>query len=270
MIIVEDDVPPSDNDVIVVETPEKPTTTRRPTTTTKPISSGSYPDDEEKSCSESFAAHPSDCNKYYICEHGRPLLQSCPSGLHWNKNQKNCDWPINANCKDSDHVQDPNRPTTSPRPTTTTTRKPRPKPPTNIIPTEDDDGKFKVVCYFTNWAWYRPGEGKYLPENIDENLCTHIVYGFAVLDGSTLTIKTHDSWADIDNNFYERVTAYRKKGIKVLVAIGGWNDSLGDKYSRLVLSEDARYGFITNVIEFIEKYNFEGLDLDWEVISYLF
>lgn len=69
-----------------------------------------------------------------------------------------------------------------------------------------------------------------MPENIDENLCTHIVYGFAVLDGTTLTIKTHDSWADIDNNFYERVTAHRKKGIKVLVAIGGWNDSLGDKY----------------------------------------
>lgn len=74
-----------------------------------------------------------------------------------------------------------------------------------------------------------------------------------------------DSWADIDNNFYDRVTAYRKKGIKVLVAIGGWNDSLGDKYSRLVLNENARYNFITNVIEFIEKYDFEGLDLDWEV-----
>lgn len=71
---------------------------------------------------------------------------------------------------------------------------------------------------------------RYLPENIDENLCTHIVYGFAVLDGTTLTIKTHDSWADIDNNFYERVTAFKKKGIKVLIAIGGWNDSAGDKY----------------------------------------
>lgn len=71
---------------------------------------------------------------------------------------------------------------------------------------------------------------RYLPENIDENLCTHIVYGFAVLDGTTLTIKTHDSWADIDNNFYDRVTAYKKKGIKVLIAIGGWNDSAGDKY----------------------------------------
>lgn len=268
---VEDDVPTSDNDVIVVETPEKPTTTRPTTTTTrKPqIPNESIPpsDDDDQhpvTCSEQFSPHPSDCNKYYLCDNGHPLLQSCPAGLHWNKQSNNCDWPLNAKCEESEQTFDSNRPTTSPKPTTTTTLKPRPKPPTNIIPTEHDDGSFKVVCYFTNWPFYRPGEGKYLPENIDENLCTHIVYGFSVLDGTTLTIKTHDSWADIDNSFYDRVTAYRKKGIKVTIAIGGWNDSLGDKYSRLVLSASARYRFITDVIEFIEKYNFDGLDLDWE------
>lgn len=71
---------------------------------------------------------------------------------------------------------------------------------TSISP---DDGKgFKVVCYFTNWAWYRQEGGKFLPEDIDGDLCTHIIYGFAVLDGSSLTIKTHDSWADIDNSKY--------------------------------------------------------------------
>lgn len=57
----------------------------------------------------------------------------------------------------------------------------------------------KVVCYFTNWAWYRPGQGKYKPEDINSDLCTHIVYGFAVLDANTLTIRAHDSWADFDN-----------------------------------------------------------------------
>lgn len=210
-----------------------------------------------------FLADPSDCNAYYLCDNGRKIHQRCASGLHWNKDH--CDWPANTNCESHPNdVADPNRPVTSPRPTTTTTRKPRPKPPSVEIAPETDDGKFKVVCYFTNWAWYRPGEGKYLPEDIDENLCTHIVYGFAVLDGTTLTIKTHDSWADIDNNFYERVTEYRKKGKRVTVAIGGWNDSAGDKYSRLVLSDNARYNFITSTIEFIDKYGFEGLDLDWE------
>ena len=59
------------------------------------------------------------------------------------------------------------------------------------------------MCYFTNWAWYRPGVGKYVPETIDEKLCTHIVYGFAVLDYENLIVKAHDSWADFDNSKYE-------------------------------------------------------------------
>lgn len=149
------------------------------------------------------------------------------------------------------------------------------------------DDKFKMICYFTNWAWYRQEGGKFLPEDIDPDLCTHVLYGFAVLDGSQLTIKPHDAWADIDNSkyrdtfhtifpfspciivlsfleFYERVAALKSKGIKVLMAIGGWNDSAGNKYSRLVNSPSARQRFITNVIQFIEKYEFEGLDLDWE------
>ncbi|MCP3664155.1 MAG: hypothetical protein GY696_16965, partial [Gammaproteobacteria bacterium] len=43
-------------------------------------------------------------------------------------------------------------------------------------------GDYMVVCYFTNCAWYRPGIVKYQPEDIDPTICTHIVYGFAVLD----------------------------------------------------------------------------------------
>ena len=56
---------------------------------------------------------------------------------------------------------------------------------------------------FTNWAWYRPGVGKYIPEDIDPSLCTHVVYGFAVLDSNRLVLKPHDSWADIDNSMYQ-------------------------------------------------------------------
>lgn len=135
------------------------------------------------------------------------------------------------------------------------------------LTTAPQDSDYKVVCYFTNWAWYRQGGGKFLPEDIDAKLCTHIVYGFAVLDRDSLTIKPHDTWADFDNRFYERVVAYKKKGVKVTVAIGGWNDSAGDKYSRLVRDASARARFIKRVIEFIEKHNFDGLDLDWEVSS---
>ena len=51
------------------------------------------------------------------------------------------------------------------------------------------------------------------------------------------------------------------------LAIGGWNDSQGDKYSRLVNNPEARKNFIDHALRFIEKYNFDGLDLDWEYPS---
>lgn len=67
--------------------------------------------------------------------------------------------------------------------------------------------------------------------------------------------------------FYEKVTEFKKKGIKVTIAIGGWNDSQGDKYSRLVNNPSARAKFIQHVVDFVLKHNFDGLDLDWEYPS---
>ncbi|XP_055903295.1 probable chitinase 10 [Eupeodes corollae] len=228
---------------------------------------------EDMSChGRNFVAHKRDCNKYYVCQFGGLIEQRCPDGLHWNENY--CDWPQNSQCSVTDsrttttvRPKPVTKPTKKPvlattkKPTSTPTKKPDKKRPP-IKPSADE--QYKVVCYFTNWAWYRPGEGKFVPEDIDENLCTHIVYGFAVLNRDSLTIKTHDSWADVDNKFYERVVAYKEKGIRVTVAIGGWNDSLGNKYSRLVLDPQARARFIKSVLDFVDKYGFEGLDLDWE------
>lgn len=162
---------------------------------------------------------PGDCGSYQACLWGRLQLFQCAPGLHFNKQSGICDWPIRAKCKSAGSSSATSRPTIKPtpkppnkpsssstmRPTTTEswqwTEPTKPLPPPEIDPNKVSplSGYFKVVCYFTNWAWYRRGLGKYLPENIDHTLCTHIVYGFAVLDYSDLTIKAHDSWADYDN-----------------------------------------------------------------------
>jgi len=68
-----------------------------------------------------------------------------------------------------------------------------------------DHNVLQMVCYFTNWAWYRNGIGKYTPDDIDASLCTHVNYGFAVLDATSLQMKPHDTWADLDNEFYKKV-----------------------------------------------------------------
>ncbi|KAL1492113.1 hypothetical protein ABEB36_012603 [Hypothenemus hampei] len=205
-----------------------------------------------ESCSgNQFQPHPTDCNQYYLCNQGEYTLQACPSGLFWNNGH--CDWPENSDCNYDGSIT-----TTANIPIV-----PSSSPTTSIMPSESND-TYKVVCYFTNWAWYRQGDGKYLPSDIDASLCTHINYGFAVLDPNKLTIKPHDSWADIDNEFYTKIVGYKAKGVKVLIALGGWNDSNGDKYSRLVNRPEARSRFIENTITFIEEWQFDGLDFDWE------
>ena len=64
--------------------------------------------------------------------------------------------------------------------------------------------------------------------------------------------------------FYKKVTNLRKHGVKVTIALGGWNDSKGNKYSRLVNNPSSRKKFTNEIVKFIEKYDFDGLDLDWE------
>lgn len=58
---------------------------------------------------------------------------------------------------------------------------------------------------FVSTSCFRQGTGKYVPSDIDPDLCTHVIYGFAVLDAEQLVIKPHDTWADYDNsnNFNE-------------------------------------------------------------------
>ena len=68
-------------------------------------------------------------------------------------------------------------------------------------------------------------------------------------------------------DMYRKVTEFKKHGIKVTLALGGWNDSKGGKYSKLVNNPAARARFIEHVIKFIEKHDFDGLDLDWEYPS---
>lgn len=62
----------------------------------------------------------------------------------------------------------------------------------------------RVVCYMTSWAFYRRGDGKFVPEHIDTRLCTHIVYAYASLSPDELVAKEFDPWADITNSKFEK------------------------------------------------------------------
>ena len=120
----------------------------------------------------------------------------------------------------------------------------------------------KVVCHITNWSFYRKGEGKFIPENLDSTLCTHIIYSFATLEPQALELREFDPWGDIENGLYVR-TVNLDKNVPVLLGLGGWTDSNGDKYTKLVSSPQNRKKFIKEGINFLRRYGFSGIHIDW-------
>jgi len=101
-------------------------------------------------------------------------------------------------------------------------------------------------------------------DSIDPNLCTHIHYSFAVLDQNSLLIQLEDSSSEKD--IIKRVNNLKSvnRNLKLILTLGGATDSAGDKYSHMVSNPQLRAAFVQKTVQFLKKYSFDGLDLDWE------
>lgn len=86
--------------------------------------------------------------------------------------------------------------------------------------TKVDDGTPKIVCYYTNWSQYRVKIGKFVPEDIPADLCTHIIFAFGWLKkGKLSSYESNDETKDNVPGLYERMMNLRKANPKLKVGI---------------------------------------------------
>lgn len=142
--------------------------------------------------------------------------------------------------------------------------------PNDIISTSMDSQK-RAVAYFTSWSAY---ERNVTLNDVDPNLLTHINFAFANLksDGE---IYIGDSWVDIEklfstnsetgiNGHFGELIKIKQKypNIKTLISVGGWTWS--SNFSEVASTDASREKFAKSAVEFITKYGFDGIDIDWE------
>ncbi|MDF2539155.1 MAG: glycoside hydrolase family 18 [Herbinix sp.] len=154
-------------------------------------------------------------------------------------------------------------PTTTPTPVPTATPTPTPVPTTTptVIPTPAPTplpgGTKKIVGYYAAWAAY----SGFTPDKLDAGKLTHINYAFANIGGD---FKITLGYPDVDPSNISKLNSLKQinPNLKTLIAVGGW--SWSGRFSDAALTEETRTIFADSCVDFIVKYGFDGIDIDWE------
>jgi chitinase len=128
------------------------------------------------------------------------------------------------------------------------------------------DKKKKLVCYYTNWSQYRPKIGKFIPEDIPADLCTHLIFSFGWMKkGKLSSFETNDESKDGKVGLYEKINNLKKVNpeLKTLLAIGGWSFGT-QKFKEMSATRYSRQIFVFSAIPYLRERDFDGLDIDWE------
>jgi len=104
-----------------------------------------------------------------------------------------------------------------------------------------------------------PQNGDLQPGQIDPHALTRVNYAFAAIRNGRMVLSEPGNAADL-----AQLTVLRKQNpaLEILISLGGWLGS--SSFSDLALTAQRRRVFIESAMEFLARYDLDGLDVDWE------
>lgn len=111
--------------------------------------------------------------------------------------------------------------------------------------------QFKVIGYMPSWQ----GD----VNAVQYSKLTHINYAF-LLPTSTGGLQSIDNPSKLQS----LVSLAHTNGVKVLISVGGWNNGDDSGFETLAGNSTYRSAFVTNIMNFVNQYNLDGADIDWE------
>lgn len=95
-------------------------------------------------------------------------------------------------------------------------------------------------------------------ERLQFDKLTHVNYSFVNTDASgNLTQPDDDVLRAL-------VRLAHAKGVKVGLAVGGWNDGITTPFEKMASDPVARARFVTGLGAMVDKFGLDGIDMDWE------
>ena len=116
---------------------------------------------------------------------------------------------------------------------------------------------FKVVGYYSGDLF------KEDVSNLQTDKLTHIFYAFLIPreDGSLIPLKEEQLLRDV-------VAKAHGDGAEVYISVGGYYDEGGKllmyTFEKMAADDSKRANFINNLCDFIDEFNLDGVELDWE------
>ncbi|MHA7056258.1 Ig-like domain-containing protein [Aquimarina sp. M1] len=110
---------------------------------------------------------------------------------------------------------------------------------------------FKVVGYMPSWQGSAGA--------IQYDKLTHINYSF-LLPNSDGSLRPLDNLSKMQ----QLVSLGHAQGVKVLIAVGGWMNGNDSAFTTLAENPTTRATFIDNLVNFVNQYDLDGVDMDWE------